>query len=289
MSTDRRQRRVTSEPRVTKWVVRVLTLLSLAIYGFVFSFVVGTDAGWRPGEHVHLVGALVMGLVFLVGMGRLLIQPADRAALWQSCAALLAVLLVQVIVGDPDNHGGQAGPYDLLYLIVASPFVIAVLLALRLPAAGERRRSGLVRFFFVLGGLGLFLMLPYVVDQGLTQRNSWPPAADPHHNSHWATMAQVVLVVPLLAMLSALPINRWRMPALTASASALLLGVTSTLYSHEPSSLGLIGGLAAVAWGAGVGVLASRSSDPAVNRFTSHGRTVSVGAAAGEPGDAAAG
>jgi hypothetical protein len=44
-------------------------------------------------------------------------------AFWTTIAAVLGLLTVLAIVGDPDNHGGQAGPFDLAYLIFVLPII----------------------------------------------------------------------------------------------------------------------------------------------------------------------
>ena len=41
------------------------------------------------------------------------------------------------IVGDPDNHGGQAGPFDVAYLIFLVPLVLVFVL--------HPSRRGLIR------------------------------------------------------------------------------------------------------------------------------------------------
>lgn len=245
--------------------VRILTLVGLALYVFVFSIVVAGDSGWTGDEHVHFVGAAVMGLALVTGMGKLIVHPGDRAALVHGVVVLFAVLLVQAIVGDPDNQGGQAGPYDFTYLIVSIPFLVAVALALRLTPRG-RGRSAVDPVLLVIGLVGLAVALPYAIDQALTQRNSWPPAADPHHNSHWATMSQVAVIPGFLLIMSALPRVGSRAQALLAGMLAVVLGAVSVFYSEDSSSLGLAAGLAVVASGVAVILVAAIRSGPASPR-----------------------
>lgn len=237
--------------------IRILTAIGLALYAFVFSFIVAADSGWTSDERIHFTGAVLMGLALLVGMGRLILRPRDRMALVHGAVALLAVLLVQVVVGDPDNQGGQAGPYDITYLIVSIPYIVAVILALRLPAEKGGRRK-LDPVLLGIGLIGLAVTLLYALDQALMQRNSWPPASDPHHNSHWATMAQIGMIPGLLVIVSALPRVGSRVQALVAAFIAVTLGTVSVLYREDSSSLGLVGGTAAVAMGIVVGALAVR-------------------------------
>lgn len=242
--------------------VRILTLIGLALYVFVFSIVVAGDSGWTGDEHVHFVGAVLMGLALVAGMGKLIVHPEDRAALVHGAVMLFALLLVQAVVGNPDNQGGQAGPYDITYLIVSIPFLVAVALAIRLTPRG-RGRSAVDPVFLVIGLVGLAVALPYAIDQALTQRNSWPPAADPHHNAHWATMSQVAVIPGFLLILSTLPRVGSRTQAKFAGMLAVVLGAVSVFYSEDSSSLGLAAGLAAVASGVTVILVAASRSGPA--------------------------
>lgn len=242
--------------------VRILTFVGLALYVFVFSIVVAGDSGWTGDEHVHFVGAVLMGLALVAGMGKLIVHPGDRAALVHGAAVLLALLLVQAVVGDPDNHGGQAGPYDITYLIVSIPFLVAVALALRLTPRG-RGRSAVDPMLLVMGLVGLAVALPYAIDQALIQRNSWPPAADPHHNSHWATMSQVAVIPGFLLILSALPRVGSRAQALFAGMLAVVLGAVSAFYTEDSSSLGLAVGLAVASAGIAVILVATSRFRPA--------------------------
>ena len=100
--------------------------------------------------------------------------------------------------GDPDNHGGQYGPFDVTYLIFLAPLLI---LATFHPSRRDLRKIVRLRVPLVL--MAAVIVLPlftYGVNQGLIQRNSWTPNSDPHHNSHWLVMAELAsFTIPLAA------------------------------------------------------------------------------------------
>ncbi len=242
------------------WLARGLALVTLGLYTFIASIVVYADSGWTDDERVHAAGAIVMGLVLVTSLIWLLIDPADRPALTQGGLALASILLVGVVVGNPNNHGGQAGVYDLAYLVAAVPFLALAAVALRLPPTIRLQSPGR-RTLLLLGVAALIALIPYALDQALAQRNSWPPAADPHHNAHWATMAHVGLLVPSLAGLAAIAAARWRRHAWLAAASAGMLGLIWLLYPDDVSSLGIGGGIAALLWSVAIAPMTSSSQN----------------------------
>lgn len=184
---------LTRRRRIT---VRMLAVLGLATFSFMLMFVV-SDAKGRvgqvhqlepagspeaqigadhPGETVHIAGAaaaLALGGTGLIG---LIARPQRAGSATQAGAASIAMLITIGIVGDPDNYGGQGLLFDPAFLILALPPLAAASAA----APWRAWRHGRVprpRLFAVA-----LLALPavwYGIDQGVMQRNTWPPLADP--------------------------------------------------------------------------------------------------------------
>jgi hypothetical protein len=114
----------------------------------------------------------------------------------------VAVMVAAAIEGNPNNQGGQAGPFDVVFLTFRIPvLVLAVLHPARRELLRVRRVHPLLLLVAVVAAVPL---VAYGVDQALIQRNSWPPTSDPHHNSHWFLMAEAAFAIPLLAAVAGL-------------------------------------------------------------------------------------
>ncbi len=83
------------------------------------------------------------------------------------------------------------------------------------------------------------------------------------HGDRFAEMAATAVTVILISMLSAFKACGWIVPALSAGASAILVGLASTVLPDAAGSLGQIGGLLAIGWGVLFVVLARRESSGA--------------------------
>lgn len=233
-----------------------LTVVTVGWYGF-FGTLVVIDAGVSLLEAVHLAGAILCTGIVAAGLLPQLVAPARNvAAFQQACMAGLALLAAAAIFGDPDNQGGQAGFFDPVYLAFLLPLVI---LAVLHPARRQLLRAGDIRPLLLL--LAAVVAIPlaiYGIDQGLIQRNSWPPAADPHHNSHWFMMAELAFAIPLVATVAGLGARGWRLPAWTASVALAVFGAVSALSPDAPSSVGVGWGLLAVLAAAAVAAVPLR-------------------------------
>jgi hypothetical protein len=221
-----------------------LTVITVGWYSF-FGALVVIDAGVSPLEAVHLVGAILCTGIVVAGLLPQLVAPARHvAAFQQACMAGVALLAAAAIFGDPDNHGGQAGFFDPVYLTFLLPLLI---LAVLHPARRQLLRAGDVRPLLLLLTAAMAIPLAvYGIDQGLIQRNSWPPSADPHHNSHWFMMAELAFAIPLVTAVAGLGARGWRLPAWTASLALAAFGAVSALFPHAPSSVGVGWGLLVV-------------------------------------------
>lgn len=250
-------------------LVRVIAVIGLLALNFLIVFVI-TDAWGRvgevqlleppgsveaqigaehPGEAVHLAGAVAALVVGVSGLGGLIIRPQRAGSATHTGMAALAWLIAAVLVGDPDNHGGQVGVIDLLFAVMAVPALVAVAVA---APWRSWRRGGLSRpALLVLAGLGL----PWVwhgIQQGLMQRNTWPPLADPHHQAHYFAAALVAFMVVLLVAGAAVAGRGWRVAAVTAGAAGAAIAGASLLAPDAASSLHPLWAVAAGLWGIAV-------------------------------------
>jgi hypothetical protein len=231
--------------------------LTAAVYFFYFGIGVGLAAGFGAEEIVHGISALLYTAIVLTALAMGWSQRMYFAGFWSLIAAATALLAVLVIVGNPDNHGGQAGPFDVAYLIFVIPLVgIAALHPRRraLRHGGRALRGRLLALAVAFGVPGLI----YAVDQALMQRNSWPPNSDPHHNAHWLSIATLGAALVLMAVLATFLRNGWHLPAAIAAVGGVVFGAVSILFPDTASSPGVTGGLVALIGGLAFGLESRR-------------------------------
>ena len=232
-----------TEPRGSVWFLG-LTLLTLGLNMLISSLVI-MDVSRSASEAVHLVGAISFALIVAAGLIPQLIAPARNvAAFQQALVAGLALLDTAAIVGDPDNQGGQYGPFDVTYVIFFAPLLI---LAAFHPARRDLLKIVQLRAPLVL--MAAVIAVPlciYGVNQGLIQRNSWPPSSDPHHNSHWFVMAELAFTIPLAAGVAGLGGRGWQVVSAITPVTLAALGTISVLFPKAPSSLGIGWGVLAI-------------------------------------------
>jgi drug/metabolite transporter (DMT)-like permease len=132
----------------------------------------------------------------------------------------------------------------VVFLTFLIPVLVLVLLH---PARRELLQVHRVHpLLLLVAAVAAVPLVVYGVDQALIQRNNWPPASDPHHNSHWFLMAELAFAIPLLAAVAGLGSREWRVPAWTAVAALAVLGIVSVLFPAAASSLGIGWGLLAL-------------------------------------------
>lgn len=250
--------------------VRILAGLGLVLFALFFSMIAAESLGViepgtegspedpppsaaarlgasRPGEAVHVAGALGVLLVGGSGLVGLMARPERSGYSYQVLAGMSGVLLTLPLVGDPDNLGGQAGWIDPVLLVLVLPSVGAALLAT--PWRRRRSAEGWRPRFLGLAAIAAIPAAWYGVDQALLQRSTFPPTADPHHNGHWWVMAIVAFMVVLSVAAAALPSVGWRLGARVASLAALAIGAASLIAISAASALWWGWAIAAVAWG----------------------------------------
>lgn len=273
----------TALTRRRRTAVRVFAVLGLLTYSFMLVFVINDAAGRigqslelvpagsdearigadHPGETIHIAGAaaaLVLGATGLIG---LIIRPQRAGSATHTTAASLAMLAAIVVVGDPDNYGGQGLPIDPAFLVLVAPPLAAALLAApwRTWRAGGGQQSRLLTLALVaLPGLW------YALEQGLMQRNTWPPLADPHHQAHWYAMSLMAFATVFVIAGATLAGRGWRTAATTAGIAGAVVGSTSLLTPAAASALHPGWASAALVWGASVVYLTWKHKQPPAAR-----------------------
>lgn len=208
-----------------------------------------------PGEAVHIAGALGVVAVGATGLIGLLVRPGRTGSSYHVLSAVAGLLVAVALVGNPDNQGAQAGVVDPAFVVLAVPALVTGLLTLRRPDEVDRRAA---RPLLWMGGLAALPLLLYGIDQGLMQRNTFPPIADPHHQAHWFAMSAFAFVVPLVVGTAGIGAAGWRVAAISASVVTIAVGLVSVAATEAASSLGRLGGAAALAWAIGVLLIAAR-------------------------------
>lgn len=245
--------------------VRSVAALALVAFNFMLVFVL-TDAIGRvgqaqdleppgsaearygadhPGETVHIVGAAAALVVGVGGLAGLVVRPQRAGSATHAGLAAAGWLLVSAVVGDPDNHGGLAGPVDVAFLVLALPALLAAVLA----APWRAWPGGTWRPEFLFVALVGAPWLWHALQQGLMQRYTWPPMADPHHQAHWFVMSLIAAMTVLLAAGASLPGRGWRVAAVLSGISAAGLAVASLTGPQSASALRPAWAAGALLWG----------------------------------------
>lgn len=214
-----------------------------------------------PGEAVHAVGAAGVLIIIASGLIALSIRPERAGSAYQVLGASGGMVATTGIIGNPDNFGGQAGSLDPAFLVLAVPAIFAGLAAR--PWRGRREEKTPRR---LLLALALFATIPaayYGIEQGLIQRNTFPPVEDPHHQAHWYAMSVAGFVTVLVVAAAATARKGWRLSATSGGLAAMMVGAASIISSASASSLHPVWAMGALLWGALVLAVVWRGS----NRF----------------------
>lgn len=249
--TDRRAARA----RGSLGFVAVVVLLTAA-YGLFFGVVIVGDAGFSADEAVHVGAAVGFTSTLVAGLVSQVVAPRRwPAGFWVTSAGILAVMIAAVFVGNPDNHGGQAGVFDWAFLIFLLPLFLVFALH---PARGDLLHGARPSVPLIVAVAVLCIpLVGYGVDQALVQRNSWPPTSDPHHNAHWFTIAALAFAIPLVGWVAASRLAGRRIAAWCAAGMAVIVGATSAVWPDAASSLGVLWGIASVACGVALLLIAT--------------------------------
>lgn len=214
-----------------------VTALTLAVWF--------ADAGAETNPVVD-VAFLAVGLAIAVGFASQARQPWDRVAGAQQSVLAAAALAV----------AGAAGAR-------IEPFLggLVVLLAAGVPVARHppgaavlRPRGGIDRRLAALGLLAAAPALWVAISATRLARDAGPSCflGQCAAGDRQAELAAWALTMVLLTLLASRGAPGWRLPAWTAGLSTLAVGAASVLLPNVAGSLGSVGGLAAVTWGAGL-------------------------------------
>jgi hypothetical protein len=256
--------------RGRRTAVRVLSVLGLLTFSFMLVLVI-LDAGGRvgtdpslvdpgsaaarlgadhPGETLHLVGAAAALSIGAAGLVGLAVRPQHSGSARHVLATAVAMVVVALLVGDPDNHGGQAGPVDPLFVVMALPPVAAALTAGPWRVGARKAGQARVRLPVLVVAASGLPWLWYGRAQGLLQRETWPPLADPHHQAHWYAMALLAVLIVLTAASAAFGGGGSRVAATVPAVAALAVATASLLAPGAASALSPVWAVAALLWGA---------------------------------------
>ncbi len=243
-----------------RWGVLPAVSAVAALETFVFGVLIVGDAGFASDEAIH-VGAAIGMTTLLVGS--IIALPSRRlgaAAAAQALAVAVAILLAAAIVGDPDNVGGQAGPFDPVFAIVVAPILGLAAWRLRHARCGAGPDPALS-----LVVVALVAAVPlgwYGLEAALEQRNSFPPVSDPHHNGHWLAVALMAFALPLTGLAAAFRLRGWRLMAGAVAATGAGFGIAAMVWPTASSSVGFVRGALLVAGSALFATLAWRAGGP---------------------------
>jgi hypothetical protein len=250
-------------------VVRVLGALAMVIVCFLPVFaaldaysLVGEDhvleppgspeaeyGAAHPSEAVHIPAFTAMAIVAATGLLGLIVNPRRAGSATHVLAVGTAMLLAAPIVGDPDNYGGQGLFVDPLVAAVAVPALAVAVVA---APWREWSRGGLRRPTLLWLAVLASPLLWFGIDQALLQRNTWPPLADPHHQTHWMVMAQLALAVPLVTAGAALSGRGWRAAGAVAALGVLAMAIPSFFDPEAASTLPLWSAVLGTLWAGAV-------------------------------------
>lgn len=194
---------------------------------------------------MHIVGAIAALAVGWSGLAGLALWPQRAGFAYHTAAVAVGMVTAVLIVGNPDNYGGQAGPVDGAFAAMAVPVAAAALAARPWRAIRTTARQPALLVAAALALPGLW----YGLEQGLMQRNSWPPAADPHHQAHWYAMSLLALTAVAVVATAAASARGWRIGTAVAGLAALSIGVASLLDAAAASAVSPPWAAAAMAWG----------------------------------------
>jgi hypothetical protein len=280
---------------LNKVLVRILVVLALPLAGLMFALVLADSldlisieasgspddpppspearaGAAAPNDAVHGAGALGVLAIVVSGLTVLVVRPERAGTAYQVLGASASMVIATAIVGNPDNYGGQAGPIDPAFLVLAVPAILAGLAAR--PWRGKPEREAPRRLLLSLAVLAAVPAAYYGIEQGLMQRNTFPPAADPHHQAHWYAMSVAVFATVLVVATAAIGTRGWRLSASSGGFAAIIIAGASIISSTSASALHPAWAAATLLWGALVLAVVWRGStrfgaDPALHQRAS--------------------
>lgn len=218
---------------------------------------------WAAPHHLHAAAHAVATAILIPAVALGLHSRLRSVAALQSLLLVVAIgLVVSVVAWQGFRPGSTFPTFNFtLYGIVA-----VLLLSLhpnrdRLFARGRAEPTLVV--------MALIAAVPLLTIAASEIAMQW--GADPVHSvaGDFALTASLTIALAALAGLAALRTDGWRLPLWSAGIGVPALGLVSIVFPSEASSVGLLGGLAAMAWGImfiGLGTRrVERPVDPARN------------------------
>jgi hypothetical protein len=215
----------------------LLAVPALAVAAFGGQLLVTGWADREPGsghQVQDLAWGSLEGVLLLVALVVLLRRPRHLAAALQALAVVAALLLTMLLTVTLD-------PFTL----VLGALVVA---GVALGGAPVRLRGAAVsRPAAALAGVAAVALLPYAAGAAAAQRGG--QGAHVELLGYTGATAWALGVV-LVAAVAAFRLPSRRLPALSVATAVGVVGLASVLWPDVPSSLGAIGGGAALAWAA---------------------------------------
>jgi hypothetical protein len=225
---------------------RVLaSLFAAGAFGGLFG--IGLVIGWFDTDEgkihrVHDIGfGVLAGLFLTVAYMAQLHKPERKLSLrYQIVAAAIASLIAGLMASDPGT-----GLFFSLIPLASLAVLVAVHPAGMSLMRGQRSLSAPLAILAVLGAIPLIW---FALTTSRLQRTGI--RTDPHVQAgHWTIMTAMLLAILLVAALSSLMFNGWRMTAWCAGAGAFFYGLASTVFATFPGTSVPYPGSKGTGWG----------------------------------------
>jgi hypothetical protein len=186
-------------------------------------------------HRIHLFGVAALGWLLVVPTAVQLVRPATKIA-----AAIFGLAFILILI-PTDLATGFFDPLELVGL------VLFVAIAWLHPARATMSFTPINRRTSMVAVVGAVGWVTLAVVNLVTQLTG---SAANHHVAlgHFGIMAQVTAGIALAAAIGVSALRGGRIIAVLAGAVAAYVGLASVLYPGYASSLGVPGGLLAIAW-----------------------------------------
>ena len=200
---------------------------------------------WTAGSHhIHALAHATLNALLVPAMATQLYPRVRKIAGMQQ---FLVVAFFGLAVSLVAKRGFANLDFPVFNFTLYS--VMGLIIATLHPSRGDllRFRQPSAR----AGGIALLAIVPLAA-YGATEAGKQMSGFDPAHAlvGHWALMAGLASSLIGVIGLTALRTEGWRLPLWSAGLAMVALGIGSVAMHSEPSSFGLMGGTAAVLWGA---------------------------------------
>jgi hypothetical protein len=210
------------------WAAVLVVVFGIGSFGLTTLFI-----GWFEsvegvaGPVTDLGYGALVGIILTFGLLSQLRAPERKIAAMQQAALVIPALLI----GSALAHDAQ----NVIPALVLLP-ALGILLALH-PVRDEFLRRGssphpALLTLTVVGGIPL---IAYALDMAAQARRL---AGPPHHVQRLSTMAALAIAILLVGLLAALRTRGWRVPAWSAGAAAVVLGLASMIFPEQAGSEG---------------------------------------------------